>query len=249
MMTTTLIVALVAVMGGLLTAYGVFKRKQNAALKAKRLQISLDAVEEQNKNLRGQIEKQSKTIRALRTENDYLYSKLAVASKAIFETMTGANSLCRLEFSKTGVPGSSVEPDAVNLVYLNDGKYPLKDISIQILDWNLFSAHEKNSIDEFKKRNSYRINLLGPNEVNFTDMTYVRDRKKGVNLNIFFEANNGITTQELRMRFVGGKWIKAERFIKPDGTANGKVVKELIDPDYPTKNPREIFHSFLDAKE
>lgn len=64
------------------------------------------------------------------------------------------------------------------------------------------------------------------------------DKEKGVNLNIFFSANNGFFTQLLRMRFINENWYTATKIIRDK---DNKVLFTNIDVGYPIRDKKIIF--------
>ena len=62
------------------------------------------------------------------------------------------------------------------------------------------------------------------------------DKQKGVNLNIFYSANNGFFTQLLRMRFINNEWTSATLVMR-----NEQTIFKKIDENYPEKNSSKIF--------
>jgi len=250
-MTVIFIGAIIAVVGGLISAIGTLKHNKNSSEKSTRIEkgvnLGLDLgqttnsevlqIKEQNNNLaqeaillKDKIEKQENKIDELRKENTDLYSKLADASKEIHNNLTGGDSYCRMDIGSINPAGNEGY-----LVFFVEGKYPLSSIQARIVDLNSFDATSLTMEDLSK--NVMNIGTLEPDKAFVTNKKFLLDKNAGVNLNVFFVANNGFVNQLIRMRFINNVWVTATRI----STMEGKILFEDINPNYPEKDTNIIF--------
>jgi hypothetical protein len=145
--------------------------------------------------------------------------------------ITGGDSYCRMEI---GIPVES--RDVGYLGFFVEGKYPLSRVTVRINDLNDPDSEIKSVSDIFK--NAYSLGTLDPNVTTLTQKSIKLDENKGVNLVLFFSANNGFTIQTFRMRYVNGKWPSATRITSFEGD---KELYLEIDPDYPVQDKEIIF--------
>ena len=253
-MTIILIGAIIVILGGLIGAIGTWLHNKESSKDSTRLEESVNKgvsigettnskvldLQNENKNLLEQssalnekIDSQSTTIDLLRKENTELYSKLNSSSLKIYDNLTGGDSYCYVFFIfSTYYPSKDIGGLYIRLGEKN--KNPLKDVQIRIFDINSYDP-ENFKPDDLKK------NIFNLETIN-TDMSYNiqdkihLDKKEGVNLNIFYSANNGVFSQQLRMRFIEDNWVSAT-IVK----RNDKIIFEDIDEKYPEKDKNIIF--------
>lgn len=243
-MTIIFLGALISIIGGLIGAYGTWKHNKASSEKSTRIEDGVKIVNseiitlrDQNKSLlshtealNGKIEVQSKTIDDLRKENTELSSKLVKASLKIYNNLTGGNSYCKMEIGNI-----SDDNEEGYLVFMVEGDNPLNQVQVRIVDLNYFFQQEQ-TINELTK-NIINIGTLLPKQVWFSQSKIKLDKGRGVNLNVFVGANNGFTTQLIRMKFHEGKWRRATK-VK---TQDGKDIFVEIDKEYPIKDKNQIF--------
>lgn len=252
-MTIIFIGAVIAVLGGLISAIGTLRHNKSSSDKSNRIEQGVNKgleigqttnsevlqLKEQNNNLtqeaillKEKVEKQENKIDELRKENIELYFKLAEASKEIHNNLTGGDSYCRMDLGNINYTG-----DEGYLVFFVEGKYPLSSIQARIVDLNYFDATGL-TVEDLSK-NVVNIGTLQPNKAFVTNKKHPLDKRKGVNLNIFFSANNGYVNQLIRMRYINNKWLSATRILT---MMEGKVLFEEIDPNYPENDSKLIFN-------
>lgn len=180
--------------------------------------------------LREKAEKQATTIDNLRQENTDLYTKLADANKEIYNNLTGGDSYCKMEIGNIN-PSN----DLGYLVFYVEGKNPLNRIQARIVDLNNFNAQSM-SMAEINK--NVDVGTLDPNKALITQYTIRLDKVKGVNLNIFFGANNGFSTQLIRMKYINDKWVSAQQITR---LKDNKELYIKIEPEFPSKDKNQIF--------
>lgn len=251
-MTVILLGAIIAVVGGLIGAYGTYIHNKKSSEKSTRIEDGVNrgisigestsnevvVLKNQNSSLLKQadtlnqkIETQSQTIDELRKENSELYTKLANTSIDIYHNLTGGDSYCTLTI------GNIVGEKNSGIFIFELGancKNPLRNVQARIVDLNIFRTENINSDELFK--NIINIDVIDPNKAVATQHIYNLDKVKGVNLNVFFSANNGFFTQLIRMRFVNNNWTSAT-LIERDG----KTIFKKIHESYPEKDSKKIF--------
>lgn len=191
----------------------------------------VDHLRVQNADLTEKVQLQASTIDKLRQENTDLYTKLADASKEIFNNLTGGDSYCKMEILNVNASN-----DLGYLAFFVEGKNPLNRIQARIVDLNNFNT-QSISISEMNK-NVFDIGTLDPDKALITQYTIRLDKLQGVNLNIFFGANNGFSTQLIRMKYINGKWVSAHQITR---LKDNKELFIKIDPDFPSKDKIQIF--------
>ena len=164
---------------------------------------------------------QNKNSRKLDEKNE----EIARLSREIANSVTGGPTVCYL----APMGGS---PNIVTLV--SSGDFPLYDVSVRIVDLELFEA---------KKNEPFTLDSIRKNEVSLDlgGMPPKSARILGPLLqlsgetrrwNIFFSARNGFFTQLLRMKKVDGVWKSAIRVTRDTGKGS-EVAFEQITDGYP----------------
>lgn len=162
----------------------------------------------------------------LTTKND----KIQELNNFILSSITGGDSFCYVDIGSI-----SQTNDHGFLVVVQQGKYPLYDLNIRIVDLDKFDKIKDNlSLEKWASAET-RLNLgtlspgiaqlVGP--ISFPGKTNLR-------FNIFAIARNGGTTQVLRMRLINNKWARATKVTKSDTNA---VIYENTDKEFP-KDPK-----------
>lgn len=225
-----LIAGLIILIG---TFFGLFGKQLQDKYSSDKSDRILNTSENNAKNiekLKEKIEDQAKIIDNLRTENTLLYSKLADKTMDIYHNITGGNSYCIMVIASIN--------NNIGLLGFELGagnKYPLKGLSARVVDLNDF---DKEKIDiSLVLKNILSIGDINPNEMKLTAIKVKLDKDSGVNLNIFFNANNGFFHQLLRMRFIKDHWSRATKIIRDD-----QCIFIKIDNDYPEKDENDIFN-------
>jgi DNA uptake protein ComE-like DNA-binding protein len=258
-MTIILIGAIIAIIGGIISAIGTWQHNKNSSEKTTRIESGVNMgidigkttnaevnnLKKQNSSLIHQsdlhnekIDSQSKIIDALRNENADLYTKLANSSLDIYHNLTGGDGFCILsiifENEKLSSGTILIKGDKSN-------KSPIRNVEARIvdentIDTNIASLGNFSTIMETFTKNTIKIEVLEPNFTVITNNKILLDKVKGVNLNVFFTANSGSFKQLIRMKFIGGKWISATVIDR-----NDKVIFKKIDETYPKNDLPEIF--------
>ncbi len=254
-MTLILIGALIAILGGVIGAIGTWKQNKSSSEKSSRIETGVNkgvsigettksevlSLRKENQELIAQsIELNKKndiqinTIDALRKENIELYTKLASSSLNIYNNLTGGDSYCYCFFL---IPTYYKSKDTGNLIFKlgDNNKNPLKNIQVRLFDLNEYDKENPPNPDELFK-NLIDIKSIETDGAVQIPTKFHLDKQKGVNLNIFYSANNGFFTQLLRMRFINNEWTSATIVMR-----NEQTIFKKIDENYPEKNSSKIF--------
>lgn len=238
-MTIIFIGAIVAIVGGVISAIGTLKHNRASSEKSTNTLNTVrktghdveevvrqnQALTEKAEALQTKVDSQYVTIDELRRENTELHDKLANQANDIYNNLTGGDSYCRMQFSFNNAN------DMADFVFMLQGKYPLKNVTARIVDLNVWGKTPV-TIESITK-DVINVGDLDPAKPLYVQKRFKLDKVNGVSMNIFFAANNGFTVQKVRMKFINGRWLFAEQISeKKDG---GKVLFEKIDSDYPDK--------------
>lgn len=212
---------------GVLAVVYTSKLSNEAATAATKLGAALNNLEkagEETKRLQAINNAQSSQIIELS-------NKTIELAKSGINTSTGGDSFCTMEFMfQFGAP---------TVVFLHKGKYPLYDVVARIVDITksrrdtLAGKPMDMSTDRYVPVGgmSNELARVMPNVViPFTD-----DQNQG--FNIFFNARNGIWTEEIRFKKVNGNWAHAIRVMgfgikKRKGKKPSDTIYEEITKDY-----------------
>lgn len=254
-MTLILIGALIAILGGFIGAFGTWKQNKSSSEKSSRIETGVNkgvsigettksevlSLRKENQDLINQsIELNKKndiqinTIDALRKENIELYTKLASSSLNIYNNLTGGDSYCYCFFLISTYYKSK---DTGNLLFKlgDNNKNPLKNVQVRLFDLNTYDKENPPNPDDLFK-NLIDIKSIETDGAVQIPTKFHLDKQKGVNLNIFYSANNGFFTQLLRMRFINNEWTSAIMVMR-----NEQTIFKKIDENYPEKNYSKIF--------
>lgn len=172
------------------------------------------------------VKKQLRTDRGLSTLEGgvtAMLQKIELATKDIVGYATGGNSLCWLEPS--GLHSLTGE-----FVIHHQGKYPLRDIIIRVVDLERFatSEHYMEAIAE----NLFTLNLIIPGHVRIITLNSAFERSDGNRrgFNIFFTTPSGSYTQLLRIARVDGVLKCAVRLVSDE-----EALMEKVDDAFPRK--------------
>lgn len=183
------------------------------------------------------LRKSGEKIETLSQTNIELNTEIAELNRKIAATLTGGDNYCYFLPSRPGE-----KSNIADLMLINEGEYPLYDISIKIDDVEKLLGIIK---DEQKKGNLpydsrtrvntmlfeaskiLRVGNMGPKQaVELGGLHLPNTDKKSYN--IYITARNGSFMQVLRFRRVNSKWKMAMQVRR-----GAKVLEESIDPDFP----------------
>jgi hypothetical protein len=177
----------------------------------------------------------AKESQRLQQHNAELQTRLVESSTAIaflarqgIDTTTGGDSFAYLEF----LPPSSPRP---LIVVLRQGKFPLRNIDIRLVDQDQFDSIAQSATAEQILNNGMRLSIsaINPQAATFLG-GYPLGAKQKHDFLIEFSALNGMWTEILRIRD-GKQALRVSRYVqlKPNQPMQEQVIFERVDPDYP----------------
>ena len=188
-------------------------------------------------------------VQKLLNHSDLEFAKTMARSDAIMsgvadsiKTQTGGSSFCYIDFEQALY-------DVGGMTVIRIGKYPLRDVSAQIMDeaktrlavQNFYQSHPP-SRDEAFADQIFAIQraseVMQPvpdfaTPSRFIGGYHMTKSSWGQSFQILFRAFNGAWIERLEIRIVNGKWVKA---ILVEHPVAGKREFFKIDPLYPRVN-------------
>ncbi|MFW6114543.1 MAG: hypothetical protein ACOC7K_02270 [bacterium] len=161
---------------------------------------------------------------------------LAQNTQQLLANVLGGDSYCYVS-----VPQIDQEKNIAWLLLVNGGDYPLYDVSIRLVDLDLFEGIMRNSagmrIEDMQKvERNIAFGNITPNTASHLCQLFLGDRQSS-RYNIFFEARNGFFTQLLRLKKVKGLWHSAYKVLTISGET---VLDERVDEGFPRNNDGEV---------
>lgn len=186
-------------------------------------------------------------IDALRDDNTEAYKELAKKSDKIADLnrdiagiVSGGDSYCSVAAS---MPDSK---NRIRLIAESEGKYPVYDVTIEIVDVEktsaimqkltkeeIFDALSEGTIETFQARTILRLGTMGPHKMADLGAIKLSDTNKQT-FSIIVTARNGFFHALHQYRRINGKWVRAIQ-----STKNGKT-KEQADPEFPRNDKGKI---------
>jgi len=178
-MTLILIGAIVAIIGGLISAYGTYSHNKKSS--------------EKSDKIYQQLENQAKTIDELRRENTNLYSKL-----------TGGDSYCKIEVTFN----ATTNKPSFRLMHIGDSPLQNFNISIEDYGrrgyfMKQMSKSELNSplLSQIVEKTRYSFHFASLQPSTATEINIpVEQNQTDINLKIFFYLNNGEIVETLNVQ-------------------------------------------------
>lgn len=155
--------------------------------------------------------------------------EIADLNRLIASSITGGDSFAYI------VPTFFKNPeDLPALTIIHQGKYPLYDLTVRIVDLAKFEDmvtrdHSVNEMLENEIR--FSVGNLAPNQASMLRRFPITG--DSLRWNVFFTARNGFFTELLRVRRVDGEWKVA---LKVENTPTSEPVQtflEKVDDGYP----------------
>jgi hypothetical protein len=155
--------------------------------------------------------------------------EIAALNRAISGSITGGDSFCYVALSNL----DSVTNTGI-LTVIQEGNYPLYDLSIRMADVEKFLQLQKVlPIGQVRLQVETHLNV---GNVSLSHAYNLRIWKlpnlDQQSYNIFIMARNGSFTQLLRFRRVNGEWISATKVMRRNGK-DSVVLLEEIDKSFP----------------
>ncbi len=171
---------------------------------------------------------QGKSAEALRNKSD----EIAALNREIAQSIIGGDSFCYLSVSPLKQPD-----DQALLTLVHQGKYPLYDLGVRIVDVDKFQqvvSRDFSALDLFKIDTNVSVGNLAVGQAAMIGNMRLPSLHE-LRFNIFFSARNGFFVQLLRLRKVNGVWRQAIRVTRRhDGPE--AVILEKIDSEYGEPN-------------
>jgi hypothetical protein len=153
----------------------------------------------------------------------------ATTASEAYKATTGGDSFCVM----------AMQPDVEGLSFAHNGKYPLYNVSVSVVDLDkqmaIWKEHEGGQPyvgqEAWGGYRVFRVGDIHPNTAAGVPLTIESSRADRLNLNISFIARNGHWSQQLRFRKVGGKWVSATNVYS--GWKPQKEIYFYADPEYP----------------
>jgi hypothetical protein len=170
---------------------------------------------------------QARSERELRAKSE----EIAELNRTIAASVTGGDSFCYLDLDPYSATSSL-------LTLTHQGKFPLYDISIRVVDLQKFDLVK--DIRTLEALNQAQVILnagnLGPGQSRlFGEWPLPKlDRQ---DFNIFISARNGFITELLRRRRINGRWQSA---VKVTRDGDNALLFERVDPDFPRDEKGQV---------
>lgn len=225
-MTIIFIGAIIAVIGGLISAFGTYFQNKKSSERSERMESGINqsveigkstgndviSLKTQNQQLLEKVERQESLIDKLRKENTDLYTKLADVSRDIFDNMQGGQEAVFVQIN-------SFKPDEHVCVLQNINKYPVYELLVEITNYddltNCKSITDNNRVVVdypcfLKCSKDFKIRELGVGEYYLNDIV----TKKLGRYQIRFKSRNKIFYQQLVYRKTNGIVYTASRLFE-----------------------------------
>jgi len=185
----------------------------------------------QNRERAESAEARAEAEKALRQKTE----EIAQLNREIAASVTGGDSYPCVRV----VGGPMGIGDTPLLTVLNAGRYPLYDVSVRIVDFDLFQEKVEHNPslrieDVLAAQKSYQLGNLGASQVHLLERVQLPSDGHAKGFTISLLARNGSVTQALRFRRVNGTWVFAFKVMRDD--AHSTVLLESVEPTFP-RNP------------
>ncbi len=227
--------SLLVFIGAIISALGAFWTALKQTQTKRALRISLAVI------FFGALISATGAMWSSMRQSQYEY-ELRSKSDEMLATVTGGDSFCYLYL---GFPVAVKTRDVVSAILLAQGKYPLYDISIRIVNIEMLRLITKtyHSIPfevRSKYETIYKAGNLGSEQtiLEFLSWKLPNDREHQ-GYNVFITTRNGSILQMIRFRYVDGRWRLATKIIRGRGK-NEVVLLEEVDPKFPRDERGQI---------
>ena len=160
--------------------------------------------------------------------------EIADLNRRLDATVTGGDSFCYIDLVPTEILKEAVTGDRALLVLVHQGKYPLYDLAVQVL--NVVQAFPKMEEDKFASLQIRRyienrkFDIFSPEKsLTLGEIIFQGAKQYYV---FQFSARNGDWFQNLRIELVGKERKIARKVIKST-KEGGQNLLEKIDPGFP----------------
>ncbi len=156
-------------------------------------------------------------------------SEAAKLNQQVLGSISGGDSFAYLKFIFQGN-----DPDRPLVVVIHQGRYPLYDVSVRIVDqdkWNKIGRVDS-SLEALRQAEAYlQVGNLPPKRVHLPRQRWLMPNRQQVNYLVEISARNGSVTELLRLRRVAGEWRWALRVTR--GMEGEILLVEEIEPEFP----------------
>jgi len=232
----TVLSGLIAVLLSGTTYYNGRKKAIEAEEATKLLMERTNEVAALQRDLLGEMNKnQEKTdlIVSLQTKLQEINEKLQGQTIKLENISTGGDSYLKMSFVKHN--------DKYKIWIQNMGDYPLSETTMWFMDLNHFDKLSDIEKVQYERRCSSAVANLGyfysKGRKIIRELDYELDRDAGVRVVVNFSANNGTWRQVIRMKWVNGKWVTANKFMF-DPFRTPDILYEIPE-DYPSLSENE----------
>lgn len=166
-------------------------------------------------------------------------TELRKKSEFIVNYITGGDSYCYIR------PLPFKDGRGVSFQLMHEGRYPIYNVQIRVVDTIRWNAFVKSKKDELTIHDMHACDIICENigtlnptfSLNILNMGYPPNEKK-LSYNIFITSRNCNITQNLRFIRLNDKWLCAARAFKTFEERH--TLFELIDDGYPRREDGEV---------
>lgn len=177
--------------------------------------------------------KQTQLEQELRAKSD----EIASLSRTIAASVTGGDSFCYLDL---GLGDGMINTPLLTLVH--QGKYPLYDVGIRIVDLEKLDLVKGDSKLEKMALVGKNLNVgnVGPSQAQpMEELQLPSADRQGYN--VFISARNGFVTQLIRLQRINGYWKLATKVTRDFYEDKKSVVLlEKVDPEFPRDKTGQV---------
>ena len=150
----------------------------------------------------------------------------AQLNQELMNSISGGDSFCYLTVGNI----DSVK-NIGQFVILHEGKHPLYDVHVRIVDLDKWDQHKgEMSFATLKQLDtSISLGTLIPSSAQMLHRVPLGNDNTR-RFNIFFSARNGFFNQSLRFKKIHGKWVRATKVMRGGGD---EVIYEKVDDEFP----------------
>jgi len=128
------------------------------------------------------------------------------------------------------------------LMLVHQGKYPLYDLNVRIVDLAKYEKMEKQGVsflERMKEDAHMNFGNLAPNHVRILQPLGINGET--LKWNLFFDARSGFFSEMLRVRRIGNEWKTAMKVTRSNLTSGEtKTLFEKIDLGYPLSKDGQV---------
>jgi len=213
--------ALIAIAGGLLTAWGTLQQNKASSKRIQNIQSTGESIntksekqlkeiinlKTQNSLLKSTVDslnskanEQQEKIIELSNKNSELSLQLARSTETLYGSLTGGSSFCELIIQPIG-------PNVAEMTLVSHGDFPLYELSLRIVDLDLFGQTKIKTFDDFAKTQVIlNVGNMQPHSAKIIGQLTSDFSKEYKAFNVFFNARNGFFTQGTRLFKINNSW-------------------------------------------